>query len=358
MGFEIRHLSLQQRVLQTAPHDEAIRKACYSCEYRDLCGGFWVWDDSRWCDEDCADCPALCCHKPTWRADARRLGGLSFDDIHWDKWSMDWPDMIWVVGGRAGMLQEPVYMIPVDSLMDRFSLCWAHTPNLRERFSIPESSKVGISFCFQDHRLRHFEDREDLVADALSKFDVDFVLPINYSAYRNYPRLDQLVAMRRRMLSMKLFQDRGIKAIPDVGVIRDTDIERVGDWILREECPTVFMTVQTMRGKLSKPRYRIQFGNLLKLREKIGPDVRFLIQGVSATTLPFFASQLGKVSFVNHAAWVKAEMRINAVTGAGLRDDGYSVQDTFALNVRLLKRILYMTRTSTVSSIGDPADGK
>jgi len=263
-----------------------------------------------------------------------------------------------MVGGRAGLLQEPVYMIPVDSLMDRFSLCWAHTSDLRDRFSIPASSKVGISFCFQDHRLRHFRDHEDIVADALTKFDVDFVLPINYSVYRNYPRFDQLVAMRRRMLSLKLFQERGLRVIPDVGIIRDVDISRWSEWIHREQCTMIFMTVQTMLGKMWKPRYRIQFGNLLKLREAVGPDVRFLIQGISATKMPFFASQLGKVSFINHAAWVKGEMRINAVTGEGLRDSGYSVQDTFALNVRLLKRILYKARASTVSSIGGSADGK
>lgn len=357
MGFDIRHLSFQQRVTQEGFHDDTIRAACHSCEYHGICGGFWVWDDSRWCDEDCATCLALCCHKPTWRSDARRLGGLTFDDIHWKPWSIDWPDLIWVVGGRTGGLQEPVYVIPVDSLMDRFSLCWAHTPNLRERFSIPESSKIGISFCFQDHRLRRFRDHEDVVADAASKFDADFVLPINYSVYRNYPRLDQLVAMRRRMLSMKLFQDRGLNVIPDVGIIRDTDIDRWADWVAREKCPAVFMTVQTMQGKLHKPRYRIQFGNLLKFREKIGPDVRILLQGVSATRMPFFASQLGKVSFINHAAWVKAELRLNAVTGEGLRGSGYSAQDTFALNVNLLKRILCMTRSSSISSIGGASDG-
>ena len=357
MGFNIHHLSFKQRALQVGPHDDAIKKACNSCDYRNICGGFWVWDDSRWCDENCVNCLALCCHKPTWRSDAARIGGLSFDDIHWKPWSTDWPDMIWVVGGRTGGLPEPVYVIPVDSLMDRFSLCWAHTPDLHERFSIPASSKIGISFCFQDHRLRRFRDHEDVVADALSKFNVDFVLPINYSVYRNYPRLDQLVAMRRRMLSMKLFQERGLNVIPDVGIIRDVDIDRWADWITREKCSSVFMTVQTMQGKVLTPRYRIQFGNMLKFREKIGPDVRILLQGVSATRMAFFASQLGKVSFINHAAWVKAELRLNAATDEGLRGSGYTVQDTFALNVNLLKRILYATRSSSVSSAGGSPDG-
>jgi hypothetical protein len=256
------------------------------------------------------------------------------------------------------MLAEPVYMIPVDSLLDRFTLNWARTTDLHARFSIPADSKIGISFCFRDWLLDRFRDREDLVADAISKFNADFVLPINYSVYRNFPRLDQLMAMRRRMLTLKLFQERGLKVIPDIGAIRDVDVDRWGDWIIRENCDTIFMTVQTVKGKMTKPEYKIKFGMLLKLREKLGSDVRFLIQGVSAKRMPFFLSQLGKVSFVNHAAWVKAELRINAINGQGVRDRGLSVQDTFTLNVRLLKSILYKTRTNSVSSAGGRSDGK
>jgi len=352
MGFDIQKLTLQQRSIKPAPHDEAIRAACQVCDYYDLCGGFWVWDDSRWCDEDCLDCPAYCCHRKHWFADARRLGGLSFDDIHWKPWSMEWPGIVWSIGGRVNGLPEPVYIIPVDSLMDRFSLNWARTPDLRKRFSIPETSKIGISFCFRDWLLDKFRYREDLVADGIQKFNADFVLPINYSIYRNFPRLDQMIAMRRRMLSLKLFQERGWNVVPDMGAIRDIDIERWGDWVLREKCDTVFMTVQTVRGNMNKPEYKIKFGVLQKLREKVGPDVRFLIQGVSTRRMSLFVQSLGKVSLVNSAAWVKAEMRINAVTGEGVRYQGLSVQDTFSLNVRLLKRILCETRSNSVSSNG------
>jgi hypothetical protein len=352
MGFDLQRLTLSQRAIAPAPHDDKIKAACAVCDYVDLCGGFWVWDDSRWCDEDCADCPAFCCHRKHWFSDARRLGGLSFDDIHWKPWEIEWPDIVWSIGGRVGNLSESVYIIPVDSLMDRFTLRWAKTRDLRSRFSIPEDSKIGISFCFRDWLLSNFRDHEDIVADALERFDVDFVLPINYSIYRNFPRLDQLLAMRRRMLSLKMFQDRGLNVIPDMGAIRDIDVNRWGDWVLRENCNTVFMTVQTVKGKMQKAEYKIKFGVLQKLREKIGPNVRFLIQGVSARRMPLFISELGKVSFVNSAAWVKAELRINAVTGEGVRYKGLSVQETFALNVRLLKRILCETRSNSVSSNG------
>jgi hypothetical protein len=154
------------------------------------------------------------------------------------------------------------------------------------------------------------------------------------------------------MLSLKMFQDRGLNVVPDMGAIRDIDVNRWGDWVLRENCNTVFMTVQTVKGKMQKAEYKIKFGVLQKLREKIGPNVRFLIQGVSARRMPLFISELGKVSFVNSAAWVKAELRINAVTGEGVRYKGLSVQETFALNVRLLKRILCETRSNSVSSNG------
>ena len=357
MGFDIRHLSLLQRASQAAPHDEKIKAACHKCAYRDLCGGFWVWDDSRWCDEDCQHCPAMCCHKPTWFSDAVRLGGLQFDDIHWTPWKIDWPDIVWMIGGRCGGMQEPIYVIPVDSLMDRFSLKWARTTNIRERFSIPESSKVGVSFCFQDWLLNNFKDREDLVADALARFNVDFVMPINYSVYRNFPRLDQLLAMRRRMLSLKIFQDRGLKVVPDIGAIRDVDAERYGDWVLREGCDTVFTTVQTLRGRMTKAEYRIKLGTLLRFRECVGPRVRILMQGASARRMPHFREHLGRVSFINHAAWVKAELHIDAVSNKPVEDRGLSVQDTFALNVRRLKAILYKAQTTTVSSIGGSADG-
>jgi len=350
MGFDDQELSLQQRAAEKAPHDAEIRLACLNCRYQSICGGFWVWDDSRWCDEDCLDCPRNCCHRACWHSDAERLGGLGFDDITWTPWSIDWPDLIWMVGGRTGDLPEPVYIIPVDSLMDRYTLNWAQTPDLHARFSIPAASKIGISFCFQDWLLDHFKGNEDAVADEVAKFSPDFVLPINYSAYRNFPRLSQLMSMRRRMLSLKAFQDRGLRVIPDVGPIRGVDADRWADWVLREKCPAVFFTAQTLKGRDWKIEYHIQFDPLVRLRERLGPDVRFLIQGVSARRMSFFESHLGKVSFVNHAAWVKAELRIGAVGGERLREQGLSVQQAFALNIQKLKAMLFEIRSKAISS--------
>ena len=148
-----------------------------------------------------------------------------------------------------------------------------------------------------------------------------------------------------------------MNVVPDMGAIRDIDVERWSDWVNREKCDTVFMTVQTVKGNMKKAEYKIKFGVLQQLRDKIGPDVRFLIQGVSTRRMPFFVENLGKVSFINSAAWVKAELRINAVTGEGVRYKGLSAQDTFALNVRLLKSRLYKARTNSVSSIGGANHG-
>lgn len=160
------------------------------------------------------------------------------------------------------------------------------------------------------------------------------------------------------MLSMKIFQDNGLKVIPDIGIIRDVDVDRWSDWIKREKCEAIFITIQTMSGKMTKTRHKIQVGNLIKLREKVGDDVRFIIQGASARKMPYFLLKLGNISFINHAAWVKAELRINAVTGEGLRDKGYSVQDTFDLNIRLLKSILYEARRTSFHQQMEISDGK
>jgi hypothetical protein len=340
MGFDLQRMSLRQRASVTAPRDEIIQNACKVCKFRDLCGGFWIWDDSRWCDQNCADCPVACCQKPFFFTDADRLGGLQFDDIHWKPWSIDWPDLTWVVGGRAGDLPEPVYMIPVDSLVNRHNLRWAKTVNLRERFSIPRESKLGITFCFQDWMLDRFRGREDEICDHVAGYEIDFVLPINFSTYRNFPRLDQLISMRRRMLSLKAFQDRGLRVIPDIGMTRPVDADRWAEWVLREKCDTVFVTVQTIRGKKTNTRYHLQVENLTRFRDRVGPDVRILLQGPSARGMPFFRSKLGKVSFVNHAAWVKAELKIHAVTGMRLRDRGFSAQAAFRLNTEALKGML------------------
>jgi hypothetical protein len=208
-----------------------------------------------------------------------------------------------------------------------------------------------VSFCFQDWLLDRFRDHEDIVADALERFKVDFALPINYSVYRNFPRLDQLIAMKRRMRSLKLFQDRGINVVPDIGAIRPIDVDRWGDWVLNEGCSAVFMTVQTLRGRKKNPLYEIKFDMLLQLRERLGKDVRFLVQGVSARRMPYFRAQLGKASFINHAAWVRAEFKLDFTGGPrGTRDAGRSVQDTFSLNVSQLKAILYEAQSSAISS--------
>jgi len=333
MGFSIQNLSVLERS-RAAPRDGLID--CKNCPYKDECGGFYIYDDSRWCDGDCDDCRAICCQKSEHFKLAENMGGVSWEDVAWDKWHIEYPDFLWTVGGKVGRIKEPVYLIPVDSLINKTTWNWAGTVNLRERFAISESSKIGITFAFKDWLLDFLQLDEDFTYKNLRKFDVDFILPIDYSVWYNYPRLDQLIQMKRKMLSMKRLQDSGIRTIPDITLDTKQDTIRWAQWLEDNDCNICFYCMQRVKVRNAK---RWSKGmKYVKLLRELRPDLHFLFAGVNRSNMKKVFELVGdKFSVVNSAAWVYSEMRMDILTRERLRNKNYSVIDAFKRNIKRLK---------------------
>jgi len=331
--FKIQDLSLLERA-QVAPRDKYIN--CRECQYKKICGGFYIYSDSRWCDGECENCRVLCCQLEESYKIAADLNGLKWDDVKWDKWDFRPPDFLWTVGGKVGNINEPVYLIPVDSLINKVNGTWAGTINLRQRFAIPESSKIGITFAFKDWLLDFLLLDEDMTHKQLAKYDVDFILPIDYSVWYNYPRMDQLIQMRRKMLSMKRLQDMGIKSIPDITLDTKQDALRWAEWLNKNECNICFYCMQRVKVRNSK---RWNKGmKYIKLLIELCPDLHFLFAGVNTSNMKKVHSLVGdKFSVISSSAWVFAELRMDILTREKLRDLNYSTINTFKRNIKKLK---------------------
>jgi len=336
--FEVNDISPLNRA-RIQPGDAEFRCIKDTCPHFDICGGKWIYDDSRFCDNDCQNCIETCCKRDTGFKIAENLGGLEFDDIKWEKTDFKTARFAWTVSGKVANLEQPMYLIPVDCLVDRRTGMWAGTMSLHDRYSIPDTSQIGITFSFKDWLLEYLKRHEDDVYQELRKYDVDFVLPINYSVWRNYPRLDQLIQMRKKMLSMKRLQDVGIKTIPDVAVTRDIDVNRYADWLLENDCNIVYCTIQGVK-KRNDDEWRRVMDVSVQLKEKIS-NLHVLMAGIGTKNMANALSIFGDdLTIVNASCWVFAELRIHILTREHMRKRGMSIQDVFKFNVETLQEYI------------------
>lgn len=327
---------------EITPKDLRLLAKCQECPHQELCGGFFVTDTSRTCDEICHMCRAICCHTEMAQAEVEHVGGLELDTA-WAPWQIAWPDFAWVVGGKVPEgVDEQLFVVTLDSLIDAKTMRWPAATDMRTRFRIPDGANLALSWCFLDWLLDWvlLPGNEEIAYDKVAAMNFDFVLAPNWSVYSNYPRIDQLINMKRRFKSMEELQKRGVKVVPDMAAETERDAERVVEWCLKHRPTAIHFNLQTMKSRSGFPR---AISRLADLRREV-PWARAVISGVGHKRMRLVTEMFGEpITFLNATAWINAEMRQD-INKVGYRSLGWKLAKCFDLNRHLLRSHRYGNR--------------
>lgn len=329
------HRSLSER-------DGRVLAKCVVCRHRDLCGGMRVRDDSRFCDEICMACRAICCHTDRAETEIARVGGLDFFEP-WKPFAMLWSDVVWSVTGDAGRPREAAFIVAIDTILDHRTRGWPQDHGLRRRFGVPDGATLGLSFCWKDWLLDWLREDEDGVWDRIAEYrELDYCLAPNWSTYDNHPRVDQLVAMKSRFRSMQKMQDRGLRVVPDLAWNTGRDVDRMVEWCRVNRVHMVHVNVQTIRRRSEREWVR-ELELMWRMLDEIAADqplLRILVTGLGRTRAPWFLRRApAPVTVINASAWVSADLGVD-LEKRGYRDLGWDRARLFALNRQQLRAAL------------------
>ena len=329
MGFDIVQLAPRSRINQgmVCSVDSC---GCATCPVRAFCDGPNGRCDAKKCDRVCGGCRAVCNRNPDRQAVVDALGGADFSAVRWQPFDADLPPIIHQISSPVPGIELSVAVINVKKLFSLKTHTWSPTRDLRERFGLSPQCKVIISFFTGDQYMDVFQDRISEVAGALRRYDVDYVLSMDFSNYDNYPRFDTIVNLRRRMVSVELLQDHGFKVIPTLGWCADRDFIRMRDWCVSNATSIVALNVQTIRAPTTNSGWTDRLTKFRELRSAL-PTAHLLFVGAAAPARirTLYEAVGPPIHFLDAKSYRTAEFHKDV---EGARHDDIAVRDLFLLN--------------------------
>ena len=261
---------------------------CATCPAKDICAGPNPRCDARFCGEACGSCRAVCNRHMNRDGMLESVGGdFLFDDIKWKPFDLGpVPSVMFQMNtpikrpttAQGFIVNVRKIFYGEDSKGD--SLNWSPQKYLRTRFRLPLDSLIGITFTAPDEVVDYLGFDLEETCDRIAEFEVDFVFGINFSIYENYPSFDALYNLKRRFLSLKLLQERGVKVVPDIGWLSYKDRQRVFDWLADNDIRYMARNYQTVAAKSATGTWTTFLKELEFTRKKF-PDVHLFLHGCS-----------------------------------------------------------------------------
>jgi hypothetical protein len=343
MGFERRRFPDHIRN-NTLPDDEKIFDKCKSCPIKDVCGGhaeFLMNDDSRFCDRECWKCRAVCCKLDDIYERLDKFNGVRFDDISFNYWDREWPDFIWTIDESIDNPGNDWYALPLSALYNAGYDSWNQSKSQKSRLDLSKNNKLTVSFCMGDNILDHFTSPKSIqsLAKKLTDYDFDFMLPVNFSVYRNYPRVDQLLNMKRRLYSMKQFQHENFSSMPDLSLMTERDINRWAKWANNERISCAIMNFQTKKSE-NKEKYLKTVESLNEFDSKLDFNCHYFIAGVGPVWINKIMDLFENVTFLNSSAWKNASLS-QSIFKNELKNLNYTKQEIFYKNKEIMKSLYH-----------------
>lgn len=340
MGFESITLSQERRKAAGLTCNTSTC-GCDTCPVKAFCKGPSSTCDAKFCSTrlkdsiGCIGCRAVCNKNPDRATLIKSLGGAGFDDVTWNSFDETFPDVMFQINSLVYNRPDDFYIINSKKLTYLDTLNWSPQKNLYHRFKLSPKGKTILSFFTNDAWMDNYAaDLKDLSKE-IKKFNPTYVFGPDFSVYENYPRFDIIVNLRRRILSIKYFQDQGLKVIPTLGWIREEDLDRMIEWALKNKIKYALINLQTIALPVHNPAWQKKLNDLKRIRKEL-PDCEILIVGSTAENrLKSIMENIGKVKLIDTRCYRLAEYHkdLNEVK----YDKSKSVLDLFDLNKKLLK---------------------
>lgn len=299
----------------------------------------------------CGTCPVRCPSRDNvgaWMADAG--GTLTFDDIELgNALPPGIPAYTPQVDGTGiaeldTHLDWPAYAVGLRRVFSphshRIYPRW-HNGRARELLGLRTKQLAVLSGYGEDPLVEAFwtRRRRDGLIERIAAQGWDVVLSCNYSVYGNWPRLEQLLNMRRSLILAQEFTDAGMAVVPNLYWFRLEDLLRWGEWITDTSPPAIAVNAQTMRGAQDWQSWLLP--GLHWLAAQTPPDLPVFITGLSrpdriGVALDLFGTRLRLLNQTPQAYALHGEV----MGPQGRRRVHASTPDAFRAGVRYFSGLL------------------
>lgn len=259
----------------------------------------------------CEGCSIRCGSRTDIRAWMADVGGtLLFDDIGVRGERPDLPAYVPQVDGRVtsldGRLSWPAYAVGLRRVISPRS--FRVSPMFRGRSARsalglgPRQRAVLVGYG-EDALVEAYWTRRHTgaLAEEIAAMEWDLILAPNLSVYRNQPRAENLINMRRNLLVAGELAALGAIAAPCLYWLRLEDLHRYAVWVQgnAHRLPAVSVNLQTFRS--SEDWEEIALPGLAFLAAALPEDLPVVITGTStadrlAQLVRFFGARLRLVS--------------------------------------------------------------
>jgi hypothetical protein len=228
----------------------------------------------------------------------------------WEPWELDFPPVGHQLNANVRNHYEELYAVNIKFLYYDDRRTWSRHKNLKARFGIPKESKLAITFTSKDEPLDQLLDSLPDMAEEIAKYEgVDFVFAPNFSVYTNYPRIDNLFNIKRKMVALEEFQKQGIKVIPSIAYVNSTDFKNLATWMKDNKCPYMYMNFQVVSTTTNTAEWNALVHGMEQFRKYVGHEIRVFLFGCTGKDRieSILNMYNGPVTFMDSKAYRLAE---------------------------------------------------
>jgi hypothetical protein len=231
--------------------------------------------------------------------------------------------MVPMIYHSSARSRAPSVAIVALSLYELFNkrdgtLRFATRRDLLEHFKLGAETAVILSGTDRDPSLERWWRlaQRKSVAHALAELGIVLVTAPNYSLFDDVPRLDNLYNMMRIAVSWSEIQREGLTCALHLNARTDRDWERWADF-LNSHPEINHVAFEFGTGAGSQLRMPWHVGQLCNLARHVTRPLHLVVRG-GINELTTLRTAFGGVTFIDTAAFVKAQKRQRAVISDGL----------------------------------------
>jgi hypothetical protein len=210
------------------------------------------------------------------------VGGPGFDDIAARPWKpLALPAHLPQVRALPRLRGERIERALVGVRLDEMFVGGHVRPadHLRERAGLPESTDIVLLLFGPDQLLEELWAVRESALTEIAEGGYALVLPPSYSLWEPRRRPNNLLSLRRSHLVYGELQQRGANAVPRLGWVEHTDVERWSVWLNSNPLVEVAsLDLMTYQG----PHFDRQVALLAEFDALTGERVHFVANGVRA----------------------------------------------------------------------------
>ena len=279
---------------------------CSNCMEKDFfCGGYtsgnWVFAETN---------IDACSNDELWHQ-LRGVGGSDISNTKILPYQKKIDTLLEIHGKSFGVGEY--CFVPVNKIISENGK-WSRQKDIRARFEISESNKVGLLIVGDNAYLDTLMSNGAYwLAKHIAEYNFDFVTSLGYQIQKNCPVLQARIMIKKNFLLIKDLCSFSIPCIPFFDYSDYSDKQRVLSWIDRNYLPLLAVNIgQRLRGKDADNNFRHKLNRVKELHDHTGGKI--LVYGCSVKSKIEQLKKvvnMSKIVLVDNKSFLLASMKKN-----------------------------------------------